>query len=304
MSGPIGLSEFEEGTRGLWLEKRLALIRTLKERGHSVDIYNRTTKYTDLIPPPDFDGKHDLLFIEFGSSNTRFYGKDLEETARLIRLHRSKVVFLCDDPDLPYLWKSLDTKTASRWSTWMNAKHPQAFGGQPEGVSSFDAPFAALLTPQEPLPHPTSSLVYIGRPKGREKVFRALAEAKVPLRVHGRPKEWTEFQFPVLDSPTQAERRGYYAKQLACLVIADKKHKRLGWRTGRAYHALYAGCPALVEGNHEALAQDFDAFDSPEEIAPWLLEVARSRKKVWDRQMKRVASDRAIFDQTFREFGL
>lgn len=300
MSGPIGLSRFEEGTRGLWLEKRVAFLDELTRRGHVVDIYNRTTKFTDLVPPPTFPG-HDLLFIEFGSSNTRFYGEDLVQTLKYLREHTGRVVFLCDDPDLPFLWKT-PKEDWDRWSVWMNAKYPQPFGGQFDQVRSFDAPFASLLPVTEPRPVVDEELVYIGRPVGREKVFRSLESA--PLRVFGRTKEWEKFGFRVESPPSQSVRRKFYGDRAACLVVADAKHKRLGWRTGRAYHALHAGCPVLVEKSHSALAADFDSFETAGDVVSWMKDLPECRTEVWRRQRDSVERDRAIFESTFREFGL
>lgn len=304
MSGPIGLSSLEQGTRGMWLEKRLALILTLRRRGHQVDIVNRMTKFSLQLDPPTFDDSYDLLFIEFGSSNEVFYGDDLRTTREYADRHRGQIVFLCDDPDLPYLWKTVESP--SRWSVWMNAARPAAFGGQPEGVATFDFPFAALLPIREVEEKVSGPAVYVGRPKGRENVVRALLRDGVPFVVHGRESEWKGFGVQVQPVPTQAQRGDFYSQSLASVVLADRKHHRLGWRTGRAYHALCAGCPAIVESAHEALVETFDSFRDAQELSKRLADWkdARVRRRAWKSQVKRARNDADVAEATFRVHGL
>ena len=66
MSGAIGLTDLEKGTRGLWLEKRRALLAELRRRGHVVDVVNRMTKFSEPLNPPEWNPrKCELLIIEF-----------------------------------------------------------------------------------------------------------------------------------------------------------------------------------------------------------------------------------------------
>lgn len=308
MSGAIGLTQFETGTRGLWLEKRLALIAELTRRGHQVHLVNRMTKYSQPIIPAVWDTSYDLLFVEFGSSNAKFYGEDLKQTQHMVATHRGYIVFLCDDPDLPYLWKTVPD--VGRWAVWLNAKYGEPFGGQPDSIPIYDAPFAALLKPPGwASPGPDSQgvqLVYNGRAKGREAAFRALFAAGVPFVVAGRPAEWKDFPATVIEAPTQAHRAEFYRTKLGSLVLADKKHKKLGWRTGRAYHALYAGTPAVVERSHRALAEVFDTFETTDELTALVRrwQEPTTRRQDWEAQMVQALADREVMERTFCSLAL
>lgn len=306
MSGAIGLTDLEKGSRGMWLEKRRALLAHLEHRGHEVTIVNRMTKFSQPLTPAVWDAKYDVLFIEFGSSNAQFYGDDLVETQRMVREHQGRIVYLCDDPDLPYVWKTAPVD--DRWSVWMNARRGQPFGGQPETIPIFDAPFASLLT--EPLEEDIATgeglPVYIGRPKGREKMFKALLDHGVGFDVAGREAEWKDFPVKVVPAPEQSARPAFYRTRMASLVLSDKKHKKMDWRTGRAYHALYAGTPALVEGEHAVLGETFTPFADPRSLEI-LFEVWRdpvTRFYAWKAQMERARKDLFIFEATFRAAGL
>jgi hypothetical protein len=172
-----------------------------------------------------------------------------------------------------------------------------------------DAPFAALLPkPLTPIPlDRMEPAVYIGRPKGREKALRGIFEAGVELEVCGRAKEWEGFDVRVIDAPDQGARGAFYRRRLASVVVADRKHKRMGWRTGRAYHALYAGTPAVVEADHEALAETFTVFHEPgdlrDTLTAWKTD-PRLRAKAWDAQMNAQVRDRVTMDETLRASGL
>lgn len=296
----------EKGARGLWWEKRRALVTALTLRGHQVDFCSRMTKPSADYPVKPLGNWHDLLFIEFGSSNSQFYGEDLSAVQKMVEDYTGKIVFLNDDPDLPYVWKTVRQKDVGKFSVWMNATRPQPFGGQLTSVRSYDFPFSSLcprLDPSADYDH--EGLVYIGRPNGREKVFDEIFLNRVPLKIHGKEKEWQRFKVSVFPAPNQPDRAHFYRRHLGSLVIADAKHKRMGWRTGRAYHALLAGCPAVVEHDHDALS-GFNVFRHPCE----LLYVAERWKSVatrsndWRRQIAALDKDKLIMEQTFREFGI
>jgi hypothetical protein len=301
MSGMIGLTDLEQGTRGMWLEKRRALLATLAARGHEVALINRMTKYSQPVVEPKWDASYDLLMIEFGSSNTRFYGKDLAETQRMVEQHRGRVIFLCDDPDLPYLWKTIEPKRLDRWCVWANASNHESFGGLPSSVGVLDAPFASLLPQPDAPSQGGEPFVYVGRPNGREKVFRMLLDGGAQFEVGGREAEWKDFSVVVREMPLQSQRSAFYAARRGCLVVADRKHKRLGWRTGRAYHALYAGTPVLVEADHETLARSFACFGSAATVQvldkDWMN--AEARANVWREQMRLARADQDIMLATF-----
>jgi hypothetical protein len=304
MSGPIGTSQIETGTRGLWLEKRNALVADLSRRGHQVDYINRMTKFSQQLFEPEFGPKtHDLLMLEFGSSNAVFYKDDLAKTECMVEEHKGEIVFICDDPDLPYRWKTL--KSTNRWSVWMNAFRPQAFGGQPKEIKCFDTPFASLLEYRLPLTKYGDRFVYLGRPGGRRAAVEKVIASGVRWTVYGRQAEWKQFQVAVKPSPTQAQRSAFYSGQLGCIVLADAKHKRLGWRTGRGYHALYAGCPVIREAEHDAL-RAFTPFETAHDLvriqAYWMNPVTRAT--IVSDQLSVAMKDREILEATYKAHGL
>jgi hypothetical protein len=309
MSGPIGLTSVETGTRGLWFEKRKALVRALMLRGHTVDFVSRFTRFTAAAQEPvRCNETHELLMVEFGSSNRQFYAKDLDAIGATTVQHVGPIVFVCDDPDLPYVWSGIPADRLDRWTVWMNATRPQAFAGMPTSMRVLDAPFASLLQPAAEVSRPGyDKLVYIGRTMGRDKVLKALTrEASEAFVACGRPAEWTRYAgTKLMDSPPQTERSAFYRRFLGSLVLADAKHKRLGWRTGRAYHALYAGCPAVVETDHDALP--FARFGTPAElrslVALWR-RMPEVRQTAWETQLTLARADVAIMNQTFAECGL
>lgn len=307
MSGAIGLTDQEKGTRGLWWEKRKALFQCLYERGHRVDVAGRFTKPSqEFHETKVLDSSHEMLMIEFGSSNKSFYGDDLDETLAVAHRFRGPIVFLCDDPDLPYLWKTALPLPKQTWSAWYNCTRPQAFAGQPKWVKSFDFPFSSFQPTNSPsAEYQKDHLVYIGRPNGREKVVKALIAGGVPWRAFGKTEEWSALGVRVWDAPQQPDRAEFYRRQLGSLVLADSKHKRLGWRTGRAYHALFAGCPAVVEADHDALA-GFTRFNTATDLRHlaerWKDLSERSRD--WRAQMLSVEADRQIAEATLKAHGL
>ncbi len=255
MSGTIGLSDQEPGTRGAWLEKRRALLGLLKSRGHDVELVGRLSKASGGASLP-WQPPYDLLMVEFGGANKMFNGKQLIETLNISMQHQGPKVFLCDDPDLDFLWDEYRDLTYAGWSIWNNSLSASRLPRQPGDVPVFDYPFSWNVPELEPrTSYATEHLVYIGRPGGRAKAINELVQARVPFVAYANPKEWAKHpQVQVALPPTQAQRAGFYADSLGCLALADAKHKRLAWRTGRAFHALAAGCPAHVEHGHPGLA--------------------------------------------------
>jgi len=263
MSGAIGVSPKEQGTRGLWYEKRKALVELLWQRGHQVEFVSRMTKESQFVPVHQLNNQ-DILLVEFGSSNMSFYGNDLKDTIKMVNDFCGPVVFLNDDPDLPFIWDMVNKP--KQWTCWYNATNAKPLGKQPKDVKIYDMPFSSLQKAEEPREqYQKFYLVYIGRPNGRSRAVKQLIAGGVPWRVFGKQKEWEDFGVMVQEPPHQPERAGFYSCQLGCLVLADNKHKEMGWRTGRAYHAINAGCPALIEADHKLL-QGFPTFNSPLEV--------------------------------------
>jgi hypothetical protein len=312
MSGPIGLSKSETGTRGLWLEKREAFISELWRRGHTVAIVNKLTKPTQnelITPAPDLARvfESDLLFVEFGGGNKIFFEEDLKATVEIVENFKGPIVFLNDDPDLPMVWDMISQQSQKKFVCWHNSIRPELFGrGLKVKIPVKDFPFSALLPTRPPRNVDSFDLVYIGRPDGRGAVVRELIAAGIDWKIYGRQKEWCDFGVRVSDPPPQAQRPDFYAGQMASLVLADKKHKKMGWRTGRAYHALAAGCPAIVENDHDAL-REFLRFNGAPSLKP-IIEALKNpsfRQEITlQQQGLMIERDRPIVEERFAEVGL
>lgn len=304
MSGAIGVSEYEQGTRGLWWEKRRALVKYLVERGHKVDFLNRMTKHSQFMKTIVSPADYDILMIEFGSSNESFYGEDLELTRKYVNTFHGPKIFINDDPDLPFIWDKVTNIT--NWTCWYNAVKPQPLGKQPKEILSYDMPFSSLMEPLEPSnAYQKDYLVYIGRPNSRSKMVKYLVANNAPWRVFGRNEEWEQFGLFTHPAPDQPKRAEFYQHQIGCLVLADPKHKAMGWRTGRAYHAIMAGCPALVESDHHYLS-GFPKFTG-------IIEINRAlhrwrdpdlRREDWKHQIGHMWHERTIADKTLVEHEL
>lgn len=317
LSGAIGLSNMEQGTRGMWWEKRRALVGHLGERGHVVHFIGRMTKQTQqdkmlhYFHDPEAKSRYDVLLVEFGGTNAQFFGRDLEETYRLVSWHKGPVVYICDDPDLWFPWKATPAEDWTRWTVWVNADVERAGVRaylSPSGAKVLDLPFASLLAMEPPVEKAIRDpfLTYIGRPGGRTDAVRRLVAAGAPFRVYGRGEEWGEFGVRVEEAPPQPQRGAFYAQQLGCLALADRKHKKMLWRTGRAYHALAAGCPVLAEASHTLLASRFAAYADPARVRDWVerwRDPAQREKDVREQQGA-AARDREILEDTLRRTSL
>jgi uncharacterized protein YceK len=306
MSGAIGVTTKEQGTRGLWWEKRRALVDFLTQRGHEVSYFNRMTKQSasfarPLTPPISH---YDILIVEFGSSNKQFYGKDLDATIGICNSFRGPKIFINDDPDLPFIW---DAIRPNDWVCWHNALKPVPLGKQYNNIPIFDMPFSSLMDAQEPAKaFDKSALVYIGRPLGRGPIVRYLIANKAPWKVYGKQAEWDEFGIFVSTAPDQPKRAEFYAGQLGSLVLADKKHKEMGWRTGRAFHAVMAGCPSIIEADHTQLGHLFKTFKSIDDInkAFHRWRDPELRLADWSKQAWSVLEERDIAVKTLEKSGL
>ena len=154
MSGAIGVTEEEKGTRGLWWEKRRLLIDYFWQQGHSVFYLSKPTKQSQLALTKEADkiGECDVLVIEFGSSNFQFYGKDLN-----------------------YRWSTVSREKMKQFHFFANAKFKHPVGSAPFSVPVYDMPISSLAQPLPPIESISSNhAVYIGRPNGREKIFQNL----------------------------------------------------------------------------------------------------------------------------------
>lgn len=309
LSGSIGLTDSEKGTRGLWWEKRRALIMELNMRRHEVLICSKlTTPTASTIRKASNEEalECDIMLVEFGGLNMQFYGAEIHETIKLCRNFKGPKVYICDDPDLPMPWHLLGPLRHEQWSTWNNAVYKKPIKGTPLEVRVMDFPFASLQEIREPrMDVKQDKFVYIGRPNGRLFAVRALVAGGAPWKVYGRQKEWEEHGIMVNEPPQQPQRADFYAEQIGSLVLSDSKHKELGWRTGRAYHAAMAGCPAVVEADHEALKY-FARYKNCSDLIAlrdrWRDPDLRSGEV--RRQVQNIWSEKVIAEKTLSEAGL
>lgn len=305
LSGAIGLSDKEAGTRGMWWEKRRALLAELVRRGHAVHLASRLTKESAPMAWGDHDGPpYDLLVVEFAGLNLRFFGDDIAETIKIIEAHDGPVVFLCDDPDLWFPWGRLPLRQYMRWKILVNS--PLTEQPVPSNASVLDAPFASLQPMLAPVPAEDERFAYVGRLEGRVKVFKQLVAGQAPFQVYGRGSEWGKLGVSVLEAPAQPQRAAFYARRLGALAVTDRRHKELRWRTGRAYHAISAGCPVVAEAGHPVLASTFARFTSADDLrrmAAQLRDPAERVALVLEQQ-ERAARDRAAMAFALDECGL
>jgi hypothetical protein len=290
VSGKIGLTDNESGTRGGWVEKRVALWAALMDRGHDVISLSRFTASTEALIGLGVtrDNQYDVLMLEFGGTNLRFYGKDWAETVHIIRNHHGRIYFICDDPDLPFLWNLLPEEDWTRWTILVNAVQTD------ESRKALQVPSGARLV-DYPAHHGIPNLqfsagnrqcVYLGRPNGRAK---QLAPYLDDLVVAGKATEWSKFSVHVIEQPTQSNRRSFYRRFSAAFAGFDNKHAITGWRTGRAYHALFAGVPVVVpNATNSGLAWAYNA--EPRGIKSLLSESEAERRRIWNEQILSVTS--------------
>lgn len=310
-SGKIGLSDQETGSRGSWIEKRRSLLKHLESRGHEVSFLSDPTEASKgLFVKQDPTGI-DFLFLEFSGMNSLFFGEHIVETWRICSEHDGRVFFLCDDPDLVPDFKKHGNIDEDRIVMLTNAyitRDPKFYQenhlfGVGDRVTVMDFPFASLLNPKPPIDQYSNEVVYIGRPNGRTGQIRRYKLGKA-VAIYGKQNEWdgTPVTGP---APPQTERSVFYSSKKACFCAYDKKHQATNWRTGRAYHALYAGTPAIAPSGNLGLKPfaQVTSYAQLESIAAELTNPKR-RKKVWEEQYETATMDIVIANKTLERIGL
>lgn len=314
LSGKIGITDNETGDRGTWLEKRRGLFGELRRRGHTIIPMSKPTK--ESASQAIFESiqlGYDLLMIEFGGTNKLYFGDDIAETVRIVKKHDTiPVVFMTDDPDLWFPWESFGNACQGKRTLWVNAvadkRNIACVGKVPDRIGIVDAPFASLVPMAQNASSPTvQAAAYIGRPDGRSEWLMACAAFTPMVKVYGRQKEWTKIPITLSgEPPSQKARAGFYAAHAACLAVYDKKHVTLGWRTGRAYHALAAGTPVINCGSNLAIKPwahtATSRYDVEDQVKRFMDQGVR--EQVWSEQATIVKQDRAIMEEALRDSGL
>lgn len=251
VAGKIGLTDHENGIRGAWVEKRIALLKSFLYLKYQIILLSETTKITKQQAFRTFSKYQpcDLLIIEFGGNNLRFYEKDWLKTVEMIKCHQGQILFLIDDPDLSFLWHLLPEEDWTRWIIAANAVNPSEVRQilkVPTGAKVIDYPMMPDNNDLKFYAKENNKLIYVGRPNGRKKYFNDYTKCP-DLQIAGQAKDWKDYEaIQLLPYPQQKHRKQFYQQFSGCLAISDNKHMRTGWRTGRAYHALNAGIPVCA----------------------------------------------------------
>ena len=291
VAGKIGLTSYEEGIRGAWVDKRVALFKKFFADGHRIVILSNTTESTKGDGVEYQHKEHyDILCLEFGGTNLQFYGNDWELTVKFIDRHKGFVWFVCDDPDLSFLWNLMPDENWDRWTILANAVNADATLKAlkaPEGVGFMHVAMDKYMEADTFSPGFIPKVVYIGRNQGRTEYFKEYTKSPY-LRIAGKPTEWEDYpNLTLVDVPLQKDRRRFYRNYYGCLAIYDKKHKETGWHTGRAYHALYAGIPVLVPPGNDGLAWGYPV-NNYIDIEKFILLSAEEREVIWQNQLDKV----------------
>jgi len=226
-----------------------------------------------------------VLILEFGGTNLQFYQKYWDKTLEIIKSHKNRIIFINDDPDLPFLWDLLKNENWSRWTLAVNATNPEkakTILKCPNEIRAIDFAMNSGMSFDVFHDGPINKMVYIGRPSGRNKYFKEYLKSE-KLQISGKPEEWKNFNCNVVENPPQKFRRVFYQKYKGCLAIYDDKHKESGWRTGRAYHAVYAGIPVITTCGNQGLNWCYQIKEA-KDIDNFLNKSVLERKNIWQFQ--------------------
>lgn len=288
VSGKVGLTSREDGVRGAWVEKRTALFKNLFALNYRIVPFSQGTDITKAQGYKSYSvyQKCDILMLEFGGTNLQFYKKYWDETLAFIKAHQGRILFIIDDPDLAFIWKLLPDEDWSRWTILANATNPEVVKQvlkAPAGCKVVDYNMKANTEFSSFHDGQYKKLVYIGRPNGRTKYFDEFIDSKY-LQISGKDTEWKKYAgISIMDIPQQRNRRQFYQNFAGCLAICDDKHRSTGWRTGRAYHALYAGIPVFAPKVNDGLdwCQEIKTIKDIELYANASYDL---RKSIWQKQ--------------------
>jgi hypothetical protein len=291
VAGKIGLTSYEEGIRGAWVDKRVAMFKKFQADNYKIILLSDTTESTKGETVVKQHKEHyDILCLEFGGTNLQFYGNDWELTTKYVDFHKGPVWFLCDDPDLSFLWNLTPNEDWNRWTILANAVNAEATLQAlkaPDGVKFEHIPMDKYMEADSFNAGSIPKVVYIGRNQGRSAYFKTFGNSPY-LRIAGKAKEWEDYpEITIVDVPQQKNRRKFYRDYYGCLAIYDKKHKETGWHTGRAYHALYAGIPVLAPPGNSGLDWCYPVSDCSD-IEKFIDLSVEERQAIWQNQLDKV----------------
>jgi len=300
VAGKFALTKEENGVRGAWVEKRKSIIERLQANNYRVQPIGELTDATakhgirNIAGEP---GKHvecEILMLEFGGTNMMFFGDDWRRTLELIKNHKGKIVFINDDPDLSFPWNRLPDEDYSRWTVAVNAVNAELAKMVlkcPSACKVVDMPMHSNMTFKPAATPKLNQLCYIGRPNSRGIYFKKEGRgfAYSPhIRIVGKPKEWAEYPgVPLLEIPQQRNRAGFYRMFSGCLSVYDEKHAICGWRTGRAYHAVYAGVPSVAPVGNSGLDWCYQ-INSLTDVEQFINLSQKQKIEIWEKQKEQI----------------
>jgi hypothetical protein len=303
----IGLSENEDCTIGGWLEKRKATTTELEKRGHQIFLLSQPTKTSIGLwsLEKNKEEKLDALFFEFSGLNEQFYGKEIEETKRIIKKYNCPFFFILDDPDIiPKLYE-FDKQFTVLINSNINEEKRYLFNYHffqgSKNISIEPFPVHSLMEIKEYKENSIEFPVYYGNSSGgRLKVLESLMFYEKIL-VYGKQKN---FNFKVNENiPTQPERSKFYQQFLYSIALSDNKHKIWEWNTGRAFHSIIAGVPTVFEGNNP-LSKKFIHFKTYSDIQRCRFEILENRKSIVETQQLELKKDYFLLDKTLKKYGI
>jgi len=298
VSGKIGLTSFELGQRGSWVEKRIALINYLKSKNHTISFLSSFTDETKSFVKNNVED-YNLLILEFGRNNLLQNGKDWEQTNAIVKKHIGHIIFICDDPDLSYHWNMLKNEDFSRWTILVNAKNKESCKKAlkiPDKARILDIPFHHFLKKSNFSNSKIPNVVYIGNSSGRNKIFQNLTLSK-HLIISGRAKEWLDYpNLRLTIMPQQKDRMQFYKMFYGCLAVCDNKHNETQWRTGRAYHGLHSGIPVLTIKGNLALNWGYN-ISNYQEIDSFITLSNEKRQEIYAKQSEIAQNDKGDIEK-------
>lgn len=326
-SSPIGISPHEKSRVSGWVEKRKALLGLLHDRGHEVLLLSPPTANSKGLYSLENNKNRakdmDALFIEMSNHNLLHNYEAIAETVNMMNECGCPVFILWDDPELKidthrnkYPLPKLKLDEAI---IFVNAEYIEPDSDAASralfrrtsctvGKPVFEFfPIVSIMEYNTLKESPNTlpfwdieDCIYIGGTSGgRDKVLQGI-QSVIPLTI------FSEYKGDLLkvagQRPPQNERRNCYSNFATNLGLQDKKHKRLGWLTGRCFHALSAGTPSLVEADSN-LAKYFTPY-TLDNLAGQLEMCKAQREECVQESIKKVLTLKKQLLLTLEKYGM